>query len=191
MNREEENKLFYKNTFDEVHASDNLLRKVKYMKAENKKIVKRISKRFVCAAAALAVVGMVSSNAIAYAATGSTWIKKVMISIDGKDYEVEKTQINEDNMVLEIKDIDGSESYDFEVENNGGTGMVVFQDNSTGLELEMENERILLKSDEERIDITDNFKEGICEGDVKIKGETYHYVVTEQDGIYGLKAEKK
>lgn len=199
MNRDNENRMFYKDTFDEVHAPDELLRKVKNMKIENKDKVRRISKRFVCAAASLAIVGLVSSNAIAYAATGSTWVEKIIVSVDGKGYEAEIYKSDEDNAVYEFKNIDDGDggSVGIKIESGGDSenasdsGSVVITDGSTGLSIDVEGERTYLKSGEQKIDITDNFVDGKSEGEIDIKGESYHYVVTNNDGVYSIKAEKK
>lgn len=76
MNKDMENKKYYQNTFDEVHASDDLLGKVKNMKDE--RISRKIRKvgRFAYIVAAVLIV-IISSNIISYAATGSTWVEKV------------------------------------------------------------------------------------------------------------------
>lgn len=191
MKMEEENKKIYKDTFDEVHASENLLRKVKDMKRENVSRIKRISKKAVCAAAALAVAGFVSTNAVAYAATGSTWIHKVKVSIDGKEYDVKVTKKDENTREVEVSG-DEDQSYNFSVEGEGLEEVgIAICDEKTGAHLEFENDRLYLASEEDKIDITDNFNGGICEGDMKIGDKDYHYVVTEDGGVYGISMEEK
>ena len=64
----------YRETFSEVHAPDALKGKVKDM-ANNKKALWT---------AALAAIVFTSSNVVAYAATGETWVKMVTININGK-----------------------------------------------------------------------------------------------------------
>ncbi|MDE6233500.1 MAG: hypothetical protein K2M60_09190 [Lachnospiraceae bacterium] len=193
MKMEKENKKMYKDTFDEVHASENLLRKVKDMKRENISRIKRISKKAVCTAAALAVVGFISTNAVVYAATGSTWLHKIKVSIDGKEYEAKVTKIDENAVEVEIT---GDEDMPFSVSAEGdGSNLeeskFVICDESNGVCLGFENDRLYLLSEEDKIDITDNFDGGKCEGDMEIGDKVYHYVVTEDGGVYGLNMEEK
>ncbi|MDE6959585.1 MAG: hypothetical protein K2P27_01850, partial [Lachnospiraceae bacterium] len=73
MNTEKDMRTWYQHTFDEVHASEDLLRKVNTMKNENEmyKAKKKLSKGAV-AAAAFALLML--SNVISYAASGRAWI---------------------------------------------------------------------------------------------------------------------
>lgn len=105
MTGEKENREYYKNTFDEVHASDHLLRKVEAMGKEyNKKKSTRILRRSCVAAAALALA-LVSSNIICYAATGSSWFITVT-TWDGKELPSEPgTYELEDGTVYTVKDL--------------------------------------------------------------------------------------
>lgn len=214
MKMEKENKKMYKDTFDEVHASENLLRKVKDMKRENISRIKRISKKAVCTAAALAVVGFISTNAVVYAATGSTWLHKVKVSIDGKEYEAKVTKIDEDTVEVEITG-DEDMLYTISAEGDGSNleeSKFVICDESTGVYLGFENDRLyliypgnkvysnlpeiennryyLISDEDKKIDITDNFNNGVCEGDMEIGDKVYHYVVTEDGGVYGLYMEE-
>lgn len=193
MKNEKENKNMYKETFDEVHASENLLGKVKDMKRENVNIVKRISKKAACAAAALAVVGFISSNAIVYAATGSTWVEKVKVSFDGKQYEAEIQRIDENTAICRIgSDEDESEyGYSYGIAMDGDA-QIVISDGRTGAFIKCENDRLYLVSGDDSIDITDDFNGGICEGDMVIGGKECHYTVTSTDsGVYGLSITEK
>lgn len=193
MNIEKENKKIYKDTFDEVHASENLLRKVKDMKNENTNVVKRISKKVVCAAAALAVIGFVSTNAVVYAATGSTWVNKIRVSIGGKEYEAKITKKDDNNMEVELNGDEKDYSFNITLEGDGSSedSKIVICDESTGVYLEFEDDRLYLVSGENRIDITDSFNNGVCEGDMEIGDTVYHYVVTEDGGVYGLNIVEK
>ena len=168
--KEENLKKLYRETFDEVHTPDNLLGKVKNMKKENIKAVKRVSKRAACAAAALLAAVLVSSNAIAYAATGSTWVEKVKVCIDGYQYSfyVKDMEMDDGKIVYTI--IDSPEA-----------NHITISDAGTGAELITEDGRVYISAGEgeERTDITDKFKDNVCEGDIDIEGKSYHYVVTE------------
>ena len=80
MNKYKDNYDFYKSTFDEIHASDELLRKVKNMtEAKPKKKIYAVRKVLYVAAAV--VIMLVASNAIVYAATGETWVEKIAVHV--------------------------------------------------------------------------------------------------------------
>lgn len=84
MTGEKENRKYYQETFKEVHASQELLRKVEAIGMEDqKKNGTRILRRSCVAVAALAI-GLLSSNIISYAATGRAWIITITTS-DGKE----------------------------------------------------------------------------------------------------------
>ena len=73
----------YRETFSEVHAPDTLKGKVKDM-ANNKKALWTATLKKCAAVAVLAAIVFTSSNVVAYAATGETWVKMVTININGK-----------------------------------------------------------------------------------------------------------
>lgn len=79
MNKDMENKWHYQDMFDEVHASEDLLGKVKNMK--NERVSRKIGRvgRVAYIVVAIVLIVIVSSNAISYAATGSTWVEKVIM----------------------------------------------------------------------------------------------------------------
>lgn len=100
-----ENRKFYRETFDEVHASSELLGKVLDMKKDQKnKVFRSIAKLGYVAAAGL-VIAMVSTNAISYAQTGSTWVEKVIVYINGAEQEAEAVySVDEDgNEQMELE----------------------------------------------------------------------------------------
>lgn len=120
MNQELKNKQYYQNTFDEVHASEDLLRKVKDMKNEsNKKYAKRTMKiRYAVVAAAL--VAVISSNIVSFAASGSTWVEKVIVkvTVDGekRDMEAEKSvdEYGNESYTIDVPEDAGSVSMDMD-----------------------------------------------------------------------------
>lgn len=72
MKKDMENRTYYCNTFQEVHAPKALAGKVINM-TNHKKNNLTLIKKFAVTAASLVAL-FVGSNAIAYAATGSTWV---------------------------------------------------------------------------------------------------------------------
>ena len=86
MTDENENRRYYKYTFREVHASEEMLRKVEAMGKEYQKRNGTWILRRSCVAAAALAIGLISSNIISYAATGSPWII-TLIARDGREEE--------------------------------------------------------------------------------------------------------
>lgn len=182
--REEKIRRLYRETFDEVHASDEMLRKVINMKDDKKTGIKRISKRVACTAAALAAVALISSNAVAYAATGSTWVEKIKYSIAGKDYEATITKSDSgDVSSVEIKSEDDMKGFTYELseEYDYSKSRLEVDDEQVTLDTLVEGDRIYLISDSQKIDITDRFEDGVCTGEYEENGKTYTYRVTERD----------
>lgn len=116
MIHEEEDRAQYCDAMNMIHASETLLRKVKTMNQERKEKKFKLRKFAYVAAAALAV--FVSSNAIVYAASGGTWVEKVLVKINGVETEVdaehsigtdaEGNPVDQYEIELEVEDESGS-----------------------------------------------------------------------------------
>ena len=94
MSGEEQNREFYKETFEEIRMPEGLAEKVGRIpegKAKSRRSTARCAMRRVAIAAAVLVALFAGSNGIAYAMTGETWVEKVIIrrNTDGVDYEME------------------------------------------------------------------------------------------------------
>lgn len=171
MNTYKDNYEFYTSTFDEVHASDELLRKVKNMtEAKPKKKIYAVRKVLYVAAAV--VVMLIASNAIVYAATGETWVEKIAVHViangDEQDVDVVKTTDENGNISYEmnIEEKNGvKQSFIF-----GGDGdvdikdgeTIVFETPGTEPTLTEEDGKIYLEISamEFKEDITDDFADG-------------------------------
>lgn len=106
MKEEHREMELYRETFSEVHAPDALKGKVKDM-ANNKKALWTAALKKCAAVAALAAIVFTSSNVVAYAATGETWVKMVTVNINGKKLQAPQE---------EKKDADGNTYYESETE---------------------------------------------------------------------------
>lgn len=182
---EKENREYYKNTFDEVHASDHLLRKVEAMGKEyNEKKVRRILYKG-CIIAAVLAIALVSSNIITYAATGSPWIITVTTS-DGRElpaepgtYELEDGTVYTYKYVLEeqTKEPNTEESSTDTAE----TESEAFSENMVDLLEESqagEEDHLFLDINGVfRIDITDALTSESHEGIFEVNGKRYQYKV--------------
>lgn len=85
--REEQNKKDYCDAMNKIHAPEHLQGKVRAMNRQSKMKSFKLRK-FAYVAAALGFV-FVSTNAVTYAATGSTWVQKVIVTINGEEQEVD------------------------------------------------------------------------------------------------------
>lgn len=179
MNKYKDNHEFYRSTFDKVHASDELLRKVQTMNnTETKKKVYAIRKVLYIAAAIIIVFA--ASNAVVYAATGETWIEKVMVQVivNGNEQNVLANKfVDEDGntgYIMEFDNDDPSDEIYFSVpkdENIEGDNIGV-PDNKPAT-LTEEDGKVYFNWSEEhaKIDITDDFKDGKAQ-----------FLVTEKNG---------
>lgn len=191
------NKEYYQSTFDEVHVPEAVLGKVKGMKMEEKKIQKKSKLRYAAAIAAAFGLCIVASNGICYAATGNTWVEKVILHINGEAVEQDITWHQDGDLVYgEFEyETDGEEPaviefYDAEASVPDGTGYGFIagkasedetMENSESdfhTEILQENERIYLVIGDSKIDITEDFADGECSGSFEFKGVTFDYEVT-------------
>lgn len=185
-------KEYYKETFDEVHVPEAVLGKVKGMKMEEKKIQKRSRLRYAFAAVAAVGLCVVASNGICYAATGNTWVEKVILYVNGESVEQDITWHEDGDTVYG--------ELEYTVENEDGSGNVIFYDESeSGPELNdeagekttvtyndadangmviQEDDRVYLYMEGSKIDITEDIADGECSGTFEKDGITYEYEVT-------------
>lgn len=192
----------YTDTMNKVHAPKELLGKVKGMKENDTVNKKRWTKKAWYVAAFIGVFGIISSNAITYAATGSTWVQKAIVYIDGEEREVE----------LEEKvDEDGNKYYEanFDIDENAVKEVVVVKDeeaeeksdavqnsekddreedtvsdiNAKEAYVKEEAGRTYLIIGENWVDITEDIKDGRCEGTLDTDEGIYVYtIVNTEDG---------
>ena len=94
MSGEEQDKSFYKETFEEIPVPEGLAEKVGRITegdAKSRRNGAGCVMRKVAIAAAILMALFAGSNGIAYAMTGETWVETIIVrsTIDGVDYEVE------------------------------------------------------------------------------------------------------
>lgn len=192
MTEEKENREYYQAAYRKVHASEHLLRKVEAMgKEREQKSGKRILRRSCVAAAALAF-GLISSNMISYAATGSAWIITVTTS-DGRILPAEPGTYELGNgMVYTVKYRLDAEDQEYEEDTAGKETAAVkgAEAESTGISSEDLGDRTeaqVVKEGEHvfldingvcRIDVTEAFAKGSSEGTFEFNGTKYQYLLT-------------
>ncbi len=189
MNHETQNRKYYQDTFDEIHASDHLLRKVESMKqTKNNKIIRRAFK-LGYAAAAVAVI-LISSNAIIYAATGNTWIEKVFVTLNGQKQEVEMTKsVDTDGNEVLTATFDVDDTEDITIVHNEDTAPSSQTSTDTPdipASIITEGDKVYLKAAEKLIDITEDIKDGSCKGVFEQEETTYQYEITGTPEVYDI-----
>ncbi|XCP86355.1 hypothetical protein ABXS75_06020 [Roseburia hominis] len=175
MKNEIENKEYYQRTFNEIHASEELLGKVKTMKKEE--IKKKVIKMRYAVAAAAAVL-LLSSNLVAYAATGSTWIH-ALITINGEQKNVD---------LEEKTDEDGNKYFEGKIEDEDASAVVRYDGEEADIPenmqfdspevIEKDGKVYFVVNTDISIDITEDIKDQKCEGTFEQEGKTYKYEIT-------------
>lgn len=187
MNTEKDNQTWYQHTFDEVHASEDLLRKVNAMKNENgrNKTKKTLSKGAVAAAA---VALLMLSNVISYAASGRAWILTITLP-DGETRQIEMEPGLEDGQYFVYEDTADSAVSESMVSTETDVTLEISEEDSAR-RLEEADGRIWLILDEQnRVDITDDFQDGICRGTLETDDMTWYYEVTGTPEDYDIQAQ--
>lgn len=91
----------YEAVFDGIKAPDELYRKVADMKSITKSKANMIQRAVI--AALIAILVVCCSNFVVYAATGTGWIGRIVVSWSGEEYEVnfrEETNSNGDTYYI-------------------------------------------------------------------------------------------
>lgn len=148
MKIEKDNHKFYRSTFDKVHASDELVGKVKNMTKVEAKKKMYVMKKVLCIAAVVAVLFVVSNLAV-YAATGESWVEMlvVCVSVNGEEMDVNVKKITDENgdvkyaLPITVEgettvDEDGTtyeytREFDVEIENPENIGRIEFKSESS------------------------------------------------------------
>jgi len=181
------NKENVKLVYDEIHAPDALFGKVMEMNRKQSK-VRNIVKYAMGTAAAFALA-FVTSNGICYAATGQTWISKAIVYINGEATEQELEWHQEGDLLYSTIDVpveEGDEArvevYSFVTDSEQPVEQMVIMSDATlskaisegtitGTEEEallaellQEEGKVYLVTPEEKIDITEDFRDGEASG---------------------------
>lgn len=180
------NKEFYKDTFNEVHVPAVLLGKVRDMKMEKATIKKQSKLRYAVSVVAVLAFCLIASNGICYAATGDTWIQKVTYYVNGEQQELDVTMHKEgDTIVGEVtKEIDETEGEErIEMVTDGdvsdfGAEMELSANMKTSLVKEDNKIYLVIGDNQKKIDITEDFADGKCNGTFEMENKTYNYEVT-------------
>jgi len=188
MSVEEQNRSFYKETFDEISVPEGLAEKVGRISEGDVKYRRNgvgCVMRKVAIAAAVLVALFVGSNGIAYAMTGSTWLEAMMvrIPIDGKEYDVklrEQQLRNGETIYIGEVETKRGDEYRVHVYEQGKKQGTYFE--MAGAEIWMEDDRVYVWDDDLEIDITEDYAEdGYASGTYEVNGILKGYKLWKTD----------
>lgn len=196
----------YKAMMGEVHASADLIGKVKGIPMEKTK-KRGMALRLATATCAGLLGVFVVTNGVCYAATGETWVEKATVWVNGEPMEMD-VQMSQDGDVTvgtieyTVEDADGeggdiamtmrAEGGDFSdttytIKDYTAEGADAADGAAAGMVLESDDGHVLLVpgdgSQAEPIDITDQINaQGGATGTFEMDGVTYVYQVSGEPG---------
>ena len=189
MSGEEQNRSFYKETFEEIPVSEGLAERVgKISEADAKRRRNGVGSvlQKVAIAAAVLVALFAGSNGIAYAMTGETWVETMILrrNIKGVDYEIEaeKRELRNGETLYfgEIKLEDGSLCHVVEYDGEGEYMVVP----DVGVEVWREDGRTYIWDGDMEIDVTADWEDnGQAKGTYKVDGVLKGYRFWKKDGF--------
>lgn len=189
----------YKAVFGEIHAPDDLVRKVRNISMENKKLQRNKKWKAALVSAAAALGLFVGANGICYAATGDNLVYKIVIMVNGEEVERDIEWHEEGDTLV------GTVEYELEDDADGGS--VAVQEvfiadkeeaenpvyeldgmDAGGVVVQEEDDRIYLVPGDEnqKIDITEDIADGTAEGTLTYNGEACKYVVVRSEDGYSV-----
>lgn len=184
------NKERYQKAFSVLKASREI-------RMEDLEVKKRANVSKGIAVAAAAALCLVGTNGICYAATGDTWVEKVIVYFEGKEVEKDVT----------VKDLgNGNYSYSLEVDENGEAVKVETVTDENGKESTMyyvydnestqtsevtpvlveEDGKVYLQFGDVKEDITVDYADETASGEIVIDGIEYDYEVTGTIDVYSI-----
>lgn len=196
----------YKAMMGEVHASADLIGKVKGIPMEKTK-KRGVALRLATATCAGLLGVFVVTNGVCYAATGETWVEKATVWVNGEPVEMDVQMRQEGDVTMgtveyTVEDAVGeggdiamtmsAEDGDFSnmaytIKDYTTEGTDAADGAAEGMVLESDDGRVLLVpgdgSQAEPIDITDQIKaQGGATGTFEMDGATYVYQVSGEPG---------
>ncbi len=143
----------------------------------------------VVAVAAAFVLCFVASNSICYAATGATWVEKMVVIFNGQEVEkpVQVTSlgngdfsytmpVSDDNGYTQMTIVTDEEGLDATPVIVSSDEDVVAQDDTPMISVE-DAGKIYIKYGEAKVDITEDFADGEASGTLKINDLEYEFLV--------------
>ena len=188
----------YKAMMGEVHASADLIGKVKGIPMEKTK-KRGVALRLATATCAGLLGVFVVTNGVCYAATGETWVEKATVWVNGEPMEMDVQMSQQGDVTVgtvgeggDIAMTMSAEDGDFSnmaytIKDYTAEGTDAADGAAEGMVLESDDGHVLLVpgdgSQAEPIDITDQIKaQGAATGTFEMDGATYVYQVSGEPG---------
>ena len=189
MSGEEQNRSFYKETFEEIPVPEGLVEKVGRITEGNVTVRKNgvgSVMRKVAIAAAVLVALFAGSNGVAYAMTGETWVEKIIIrrNEDGVEYEIEaeERELRNGETVYygEYTTQDGGKHAAVDYDGEGPYMYVSFEDE--GAEIWSHDGRTYIWDGDMELDITEDFADdGHAKGTYVVNGVFKRYALRKNE----------
>lgn len=172
MNQYKSNHEFYQSVFDEVHASDELIKKVQNM-SNNKTKKKVYVIRKVIYVAATIMIMLIASNAVVYATTGAMWIEHLITAtVNGNNYDAKlinkydkSGNLDSQELIIDYGNgLKGGIEYDGQYAIDGNSNIEIQTAENKPVVVQ-ESNRVFLswKSADIHEDITEDFADGKAE----------------------------
>lgn len=204
----------YKAVFGEIHAPDDLIRKVRNISMENKKLQRNRKWKVALASVAAAFGLFAGANGICYAATGDNLVSKIVIMVNGEEVESEiewheegdtlvgtieyEVEDDAEGASIAVQEVFIADKEDAELIEGDAENSVYELDamDTSGIVVQEEDGKIYLVPGEgtQKIDITEDIADGTAEGTLTYNGEKCNYIVIQSEDGYsvsiGLTAEE-
>ena len=196
MQKEDKIKTYIQDSFREIHAPEDLRRKVMNMNERKEKKSFAWAKKL-AVAAAIALTVFAGSNCVAYAMMGNTWVEslKSKFVVDGVEQEVELyAEVIEDGNIVHYGTFEVQEdgSVVFVIESDQEIGEVpptvhVVTDSKIpeGMKIVTEEDSVYLTDNDIKIDITEDIADGQADVSYEKDGKAYRYVIEESPYVSG------
>ncbi len=195
MSGEEQNRSFYKETFEEIPVPEGMAEKVGRITesaGEFRGTSAGSVMRKMAIAASVLMVLFVGSNGIACATTGETWVETMILrrNIEGVDYEIEaekrELRNGETLYFAELELEDGRLCHVVEYDGEGEYMVVP----DTGVEVWREDGRTYIWDGDREIDVTADLEDdGFAIGTYKEDGVLKGYKFWKKDGFISCRME--
>ncbi len=189
MSGEEQNRSFYKETFEEITVPEGLVEQVGSITDGNRKRQRTVVgsvMRKVAIAAAVLVALFAGSNGVAYAMTGETWVEKIIIrrNENGVEYEIEaevyQLKTGETIYYGEYTTPDGGKHGAVDYDGEGPYMYVRFEDE--GAEIWSYDGKTYIWDGDMELDISEDFADdGHAKGTYVVNGVFKRYALKENE----------
>ena len=185
MNEEKQNQTYYKETFREVHAPQDLVERLMNMDELKNRKKTNFTKKWLAAAGLTIAFLFAGSNGVAYAMTGTTWLETLVykITLDDVDYYVELEEHKKENgkywYIGSVQHENGDVT-EVKYEEHGASSTLMIHTKESA-SVSLKDGRVRILDGEIEIDVTEELLEvGVISGSYERNGYTKIYKITKE-----------